>query len=124
MNKYGKVIVPLALAIALAITIAIMTRPREETGWAGKPYANEAIEVIEGYKNYKLNATEAKNKLAYLSDELARVESELSNTKEKDALFVVSSWVSIIKNKLGFHGAVPTRELNEALQAIKKANSI
>ena len=124
MNKYAKIIVSLALAIALAIMIAIMIRPREGAGWAGKTYATEAIEVIEGYKNYKLNATEAKDKLAYLSTELTKLESELSNSKEKDALFVISSWVSIIKNKLGFHGAVPTRELNEALQAIKKANSI
>ena len=124
MNKYGKIIVSLALAIALAIMIAIMIRPREEAGWVGKPYATEAIEVIEGYKNYKLNATEAKNKLAYLSTELAKLESELSNTKEKDALFVVSSWVSIIKNKLGFHGAVPTRELDDAVQAIIKATGI
>ena len=122
MNRYNKVATVLIAAIVLAVMAAIVTRPAQEKTKL-EATASEAIEVLESYKSYKLQATETEDKLAYLYKQLERLEIETTDAQDKDALTMVELYIWNIKARLGFHGTVTSGAVDEAVQGIKRAIS-
>lgn len=122
MNRYIKVATILIAAIVLAVMAAIVTRPAQEKTPL-ETTASEAIEVLESYKSYKLQATETKDKLAYLYEQLERLETETTDAKDKEAITMVELYIWNIKARLGFHGSVTSGAVDEAVQGIKRAIS-
>ena len=122
MNRYIKVATILIAAIVLAVMAAIVTRPAQEKTPL-ETTASEAIEVLESYKSYKLQATETKDKLAYLYKQLERLETETTDAQDKEAITMVELYIWNIKARLGFHGSVTSEAVDEAVQGIKRAIS-
>lgn len=120
MKKYIGLATGLIVAGILAVLIVIAIGATHEPTWRGKNIADEAIKVLEDYKHFRINATEAKQKIGYLCD---RVDSEYEldmPEKEKDAMLMLAIELSLTESHFILHRVPTNMEIDEDITAIKK----
>lgn len=120
MKKYIGLATGLIVAGILAVLIVIAIGATHEPTWRGKSIADEAIKVLEDYKHFRINATEAKQKIGYLCD---RVDSEYEldmPEKEKDAMLMLAIELSLTESHFILHRVPTNMEIDEDIAAIKK----
>lgn len=117
MNKIAKA---LLIAIIAIIGITIIVKTTNPTDTPNK-YANEAIRVLEKYKDFEIDAKEAANRLGNLMDEIRAEEAKTDSKKEKSKLSGLWLDMLSIYTDLRHHGTATGYEVDEAIKAIKNA---
>lgn len=116
MSKISKAIL---IAIIVAAGFALIVSANIHN-YAPNKYANEAVRVLEKYKNFDIDAKEAAKRLDSLMDEVKAEETHAKDKDEKHSFTMLWLELMSIHTKLYHYGSASGYEVDEAIQAIKK----
>lgn len=117
MSKTTKYII--AAAIAIVSIIAIVAIAVNLNSGSGNMYGTEAVRVLEGYKNYNIDAKEAASRIDDLIDKVYADMNATTDSKQKHKLTMLWADLIGIHTKLYHYGRATGYEVDEAIRKIK-----